>query len=128
MTRGANPMARWNAATEQLVRARPEKPSSGAEAKGGTLRSSRRARALRRSSSLELARVVDVDGEETFVDVSSLSIRHRRARTIVGNENLRTGDEVLVALVGEEAADVVIVGRIHDPNAPPRDVSVNGRR
>jgi len=76
---------------------------------------------------LEFGRVVNVEDGRLFVMVASMGGDAQPARCVEGISVLEPGDDVVVALVGEPKT-VVVLGRLIDANAAPRDVRVNGRR
>ena len=78
--------------------------------------------------SLEFGRVVLVDSDKILVEVARIGSKQRLARTLVGALDLEPGDQVLVAVVGNEDPDLVILGRLFNPSVPVRDIRINGRR
>lgn len=77
---------------------------------------------------LEIVRVVSSDDSGTVVDLAPLGLPATAARSIMEPGSLIVGDEVVVAFVRGDGAQPLIVGRIHNPGAPARDVRINGRR
>jgi hypothetical protein len=79
-------------------------------------------------SVLDLARVVAIDNGKITVEVPRLGPAPQPARTIIPHADLAPDDQVIVARLGDRGAELVILGRLFDPLAPPRDVRVNGRK
>jgi hypothetical protein len=77
---------------------------------------------------LEIVRISAVTDSDVTVDLTPLGLPPALARSLVEISTLLVGDEVAVAFAGEDGARPVIMGRIHDPAAPARDIEVNGRR
>jgi hypothetical protein len=79
-------------------------------------------------SGLELGRVIAIDRGTIMVEVRRFGPDPLPAHTIVAHADLEPDDQVIVARLGEGESELVILGRLFDPLAPPRDVRVNGRK
>lgn len=79
-------------------------------------------------SRIELGRVAEVDEKRILVEVPSLGSAPRKAHSLVAYSDFAVDDQVVVAHVPGGEADIVILGRLFNPVAPPRDVRVNGRK
>jgi hypothetical protein len=77
---------------------------------------------------LELARVVQVDDKRVLVDTGGAGGVPQAAHTVVAHADLQPDDQVVVGRLASAQGQLVILGRLFDPLAPPRDVRVNGRK
>ena len=77
---------------------------------------------------LNLARVVTNEKGKITVEVRGFEQEPQLAHTIVPHSNLEPDDQVVVARLGGPGSELVILGRLINPEAPARDVRINGRR
>jgi hypothetical protein len=124
-------LTRLNRSVKRAETSKPSQPALAARkmAKVVALSSVRPSRTPARDLSvLESARVVAIDNGTISVEVPRLGATPLPARTIVPHADLAPDDQVIVARLGERGSELVIIGRLVDPLAPPRDVRVNGRK
>lgn len=117
-------MSRTNTAA---LRARPPRIS---KAKRNVTRPAGKGTSPRRSEprmQLAFGRVAEVSERSVFVEVLGWAPGARPARSLVAHTDLQPDDKVVVARLGAELG-LVVLGRLFDPLAPPRDVRVNGRK
>jgi hypothetical protein len=124
-------MARWSRLSDGARVARSQHPVKIARNKATVvaLSSARLTHAPAETLPLlEFARVVEVGEAKILVEVARLGAQPQLANSLVGFTEFEAGDQVVVALVGKEGSNLVVLGRLFNPTAPARDVRVNGRR
>jgi hypothetical protein len=77
---------------------------------------------------LNLARVVTIEKGKITVEVRAAEQKPELAQTVVPHSDLEPDDQVVVARLGGPGSELVILGRLINPEAPARDVRINGRR
>lgn len=121
-------------ATTVGVRATGARPSSGeskrtiAPARKTAKRTARRIVQPAPSLPVEVGRVIQVDERAVLVEVASRGPQPRTASSVVAHGDLQAGDRVVVVALAGAPAELVILGRLFDAQAPARDVRINGRK
>ncbi len=85
-------------------------------------------RLIGRATVLEVARIVRVDERGIEVQVPSRGPSPLPAQSLIPFSDLACEDAVVIAHLSGAEPSVVVLGRLFNPLAPPRDVRVNGRK
>lgn len=76
----------------------------------------------------DIVRVASCDARGVVLDLSPLGLGPTSARSLVDPRGLLAGDEVAISFVRGDRARPLVLGRVHAPGAPARDVRINGKR